>query len=436
MDKRSTQVAGESSVVSLARRAIGAVVILVAAGVTPAFGQQDPDDLGRRLLATPGVRAAVDAAIELEAAVVADQIALCEIPAPPFQEQTRAEAFRARLTALGLERVRIDAVGNVLGERPGRRARPHLVFSAHLDTVFPEGTDVSVTRDGDVLHGPGIGDDCRGLAVVLGVARTLDSGDVETAGPITFVGTVGEEGLGDLRGVTHLFGTELAGEVDRFVSVDGAGLGITNVAVGSTRYRTTFRGEGGHSYGAFGLASPVHALGRLIGAIADFDVPSDPKTTFTVGRVGGGTSINAIAAEAWLEVDLRSEDPATLAALDSRFRRAVETALAEENARWGSGGRLRVETEVVGQRPAGRTPVDAPLVRATLAVSAALNLPLRLSAGSTDANLPMSLGIPAITIDGGGRGSGAHALHETFDLRDSALGSQRAILLAVALTEP
>ncbi len=165
-------------------------------------------------------------------------------------------------------------------------------------------------------------------------------------------------------------------------------------------------------------------------------MPSDPKTTFTVGRVGGGTSINAIAAEAWLEVDLRSEDPATLAALDSRFRRAVQTALAEENARWGSGGRLRVETEVVGQRPAGRTPADAPLVRATLAVSEALSLPMRLSAGSTDANLPMSLGIPAITIDGGGRGSGTHALHETFDLRDSALGSQRAILLAVALTEP
>ena len=379
VDERSTPVAGGSSVVSPARRAIGAV-ILVAACVTPAFGQEDPDDLGRRLLATPGVRAPVDAAIELEAAVVADQIALCEIPAPPFQEQTRAEAFRARLTALGLEHVRIDAVGNVLGERPGRHARPHLVFSAHLDTVFPEGTDVSVTRDGDVLHGPGIGDDCRGLAVVLGVARTLDSGAVETAGPITFVGTVGEEGLGDLRGVTH--------------------------------------------------------ARRLIGAIADFDVPSDPKTTFTVGRVGGGTSINAIAAEAWLEVDLRSEDPATLAALDGRFRRAVQTALAGENARWGSGGRLRVETEVVGQRPAGRTPLDAPLVRATLAVSAALNLPLRLSAGSTDANLPMSLGIPAITIDGGGRGSGAHALHETFDLRDSALGSQRAILLAVALTEP
>ena len=398
--------------------------------------QDDPNGIGERLLARPPVRAAVDAARDLEAEVLADQIALCGIPAPPFGEQTRAEAYRARFEALGLERARIDAVGNVLGERAGQSDRPHLVFSAHLDTVFPEDVDVTVTRDGSILKGPGIGDDCRGLAVVLGVVRALDRAAVRTWGRITFVGTVGEEGLGDLRGVKHLFDTELAGVVDRFVSVDGAGLGVTNVAVGSNRYRVTFRGPGGHSFGAFGLASPVHALGRLVDAIADFDVLTEPKTTFNVGRVGGGTSINAIAGEAWLEVDLRSEDPAALAAVDERFRLAVETALAEENTRWGRGGRLRVETEVVGRRPAGRTPADAPIVRTAVAVSNALGLSLRLSAGSTDANLPMSLGIPAITIDGGGRGFGAHAVAETFDTTDSMLGTERATLLAVALTEP
>ena len=302
--------------------------------------------------------------------------------------------------------------------------------------MFPAGTDVTVTRKGTVLKGPGIGDDCRGLAVILGVVRALGHANVTTAGRITFVGTVGEEGLGDLRGVKHLFETELAGEVDRFVSIDGAGLGITNTAVGSNRYRVTFHGPGGHSYGAFGLASPLHALGRLIDAVADFEVPSDPKATFNVGRIGGGTAVNAIAADAWLEVDLRSADLAALAALDARFRRAVRSALAEEHDRWGQGARLTVDVDMVGDRPAGRTAPDSAIVRAALSVSEALDLPLHLSSGSTDANIPMSLGMPAITIAGGGVGSGAHAEHETFDTADAVRGTERATLLAVALTEP
>lgn len=398
--------------------------------------QRDPTTLGTRMLADPKIRATLDAVLEDEAAVLADQVALCEIPAPPFDEQARAEAYRDRFETLGLENVRIDAVGNVLGGRPGREPRPHLVFSAHLDTVFPEGTDVSVTREGRLLRGPGIGDDCRGLAVVLAVARALDRGDIETTGRITFVGTVGEEGLGDLRGVKHLFDNELAGEVDRFVSVDGAGVGLTTSAVGSHRYRVTYRGPGGHSFGAFGLASPIHAIGRLIEAVARFNVPQDPKTTFTVGRIGGGTSVNAIASSAWLEVDLRSVGIVALDDLDAWFRRAVGAALDAENRRWGSGGRLQVDIEEVGRRPAGQTLPEDPLVQAAIAVTEALGLPVRLSAGSTDANMPMSLGIPAITVDGGGSGVGAHSEAETFDSTDSALGTQRAVLLAVALTEP
>lgn len=408
-----------------------ATVLLSAAGAA----QQQAADLGARLLQRANVRAALEAARAAEAQTIADQIAVCEIEAPPFKEQKRAEDYARRFRELGLRNVRIDAEGNVLGERPGASPRPHLVFSAHLDTVFPEGTDVRVRREGPVLAGPGIGDDCRGLAVVLAVVRALDAGGVRTTGSITFVGTVGEEGLGDLRGVKHLFNESLRDRIDRFVSVDGTGLGITHVAVGSLRYRVTVRGPGGHSFGAFGLANPIHALGRAIAAIAQFDVPAEPKTTFNVGRIGGGTSVNAIPYEAWAEVDMRSSDPAALRSLDARFHRAIDGAVVDEDARWGSRV-LTVEKALVGTRPAGRTPAEAPIVQAAVSVNRALGLPVTLGEGSTDSNMPISLGIPAVTIGGGGRGRGAHALDETFDTTDSWQGTQRAVLLAIALTEP
>src|SRR5437867_5812053 len=222
----------------------------------------------------------------------------------------------------------------VLGERPGQAARPHLVFSAHLDTIFPEGTNVKVKREGTVLRGPGIGDDCRGLAVVLGVIRALEKGRLQTPGTITFVGTVGEEGLGDLRGVKELFRETLKSQIDRFVSVDGTGLGTTYVAVGSRRYRVTFRGSGGHSYGSFGVANPIHALGRAIDAVADFQVQQEPRTTFSVGRIGGGTSVNASPTEAWMEIDLRSADPAALRSFYARFHKAVDQSLAQDIESW------------------------------------------------------------------------------------------------------
>ena len=324
----------------------------------------------------------------------------------------------------------------MIGERKGRAARPNVVISAHLDTVFPEGTDVTTSREGSLLKGPGIGDDCRGLAVLLGIIRALSDGGVRTAGTITFVATVGEEGLGDLRGVKHLFTETLQGQVDRFVSIDGTGFGITNVAVGSLRYRVSFKGPGGHSFGSFGVANPAHALGRAVARIAEFKVPSEPRTTFSVGRIGGGTSINAIPEEAWLEMDMRSSDRDSLAALDGEFKKAVESALAEENARWAGRGQLSVEMTLVGNRPAGgSTSAQSAIVETAVSVSKALGLPYSLDQGSTDANFPMSLGIPAITIDGGGRGSGAHALGETFDATDSWRGTQRATLLSIALAQ-
>jgi acetylornithine deacetylase/succinyl-diaminopimelate desuccinylase-like protein len=400
-----------------------------------AFAQEGPD-IGARLMQDAAVRAAVNAARADEARTIEDQIRLCEIPAPPFKEAARAKALADAFRSIGLTDVRIDREGNVLGERRGRAAGPHLVFSAHLDTVFPEETNVKVTREGRVLKGPGIGDDCRGLAVLLAVVRALDSANVTTPGSITFVGTVGEEGLGDLRGVKTLFNETLKGQIDRFVSIDGTGLGITHIGVGSYRYRVTFKGPGGHSYGAFGIANPVHALGRAIAGISELKVAADPKTTFNVGRVGGGTSVNAIAFEAWMEVDMRSIDPGSLKALDSSFHMAVDQALAAENARWNDNGRITVEKRLVGDRPAGQTSAASPIVLAALSVSKALGLTSGLDEGSTDSNIAMSMGIPAITIDGGGRGAGAHALEETFDTTDSWQGTQRAVLLAIALAQP
>jgi tripeptide aminopeptidase len=410
-------------------------VMLLVCWAAPLGAQTHPAGVANRLVADAAVAAALENLRGEEAWVIERQIELCEIPAPPFQEEVRAAAYRDAFAELGLEDVRIDAAGNVIGVRPGRAARPNVVVTAHLDTVFPPETDVSVSRDGAVLRGPGIADDCRGLAVLLGVIRALQESGVTTAGTLTFAGTVGEEGLGDLRGVKHLFAEELAGRIDSFVSIDGTHLGATHIGVGSRRYRVTYLGPGGHSFGAFGLVSPVHALGRAIDRISRFEVPEDPKTTFNVGRIGGGTSINSIAFEAWMEVDMRSADPASLGELDAMFHEAVAAALDAENARGNGVADLTVDVDLVGDRPAGRTPEETPIVLTAAAVADSLAIPLRLGEGSTDSNIPMSLGIPALTIGGGGIGRDAHSLQESFDTTNSWQGTQRAFLLALALAE-
>src|SRR5687767_14197106 len=296
-------------------------LLLIAVFLQPssASAQQDAANVGAKLLSDPAIKAALEAIRASEPQTIDDQVRLCEIEAPPFKEAKRAEAYARMFREAGLQNVRIDKEGNVLGDRPGSQPRPRLVFSAHLDTVFPEGTDVKVKREGAMLRGPGIGDDCRGLAVVLAVIRALNEAKISTPGTITFVGTVGEEGLGDLRGVKHLFNEEMKGRIDRFVSVDGTGYGITHVGVGSKRYRVAYKGPGGHSFGAFGMANPVHALGRAIAKICDFQVPTSPTTTFNVGPIGGGTSVNSIAFEAWMEVDMRSSDAAALKSIAATF---------------------------------------------------------------------------------------------------------------------
>ena len=368
-----------------------------------------------------------------EPQVIRDQIRLCQIPAPPFHESARGQAMKTAFEQAGLADVRIDRAGNVLGVRHGVADGPQLVVAAHLDTVFPEGTDVRVTRSGARLKGPGIGDDCRGLAVMLSIVRALLRDRVQLRRSITFVADVGEEGLGDLRGVRELFGATLKGQVDQFISIDGAGLFITTGGVGSHRYRVTFTGPGGHSYAAFGTPNPIQAMGRAISKISQIQVPGQPKTTFSVGRVGGGTSINAIPSECWMEVDLRSAGASELAALTAKFDEAVDAGVREENARWTSAQRITVRKERVGERPAGRTPDDSPIVQTARRVAKTLGVTLPENESSTDANIPMSLKIPAVTIGAGGSGAGQHTTGETFDTADSWKGSQYALQLVIAL---
>ena len=385
------------------------------------------------LMQEPTIQAALDAAVRNEPHFIEEQIRVCEIPAPPFHEESRGKEVARLFQQLGLKDVRIDKAGNVIGVRPGASAHPNLLFQAHLDTVFPEGTDVKVKRDGDVLRAPGIGDDCRGLAMMMGVIRALNEAKVQTPGTITFAADTGEEGLGDLRGTKELFNNTLKGQIDKFISVDGTGLRITNVGVGSYRYRATFKGPGGHSFGAFGLANPIQAMGRAIEKIDAFEVPSKPKTTFNVGRVGGGTSVNAIPFECWMEVDMRSSDKDSLETINGKYKAAVQEAIDEENRRWKGRGPVSVSNEVVGYRPAGSTPADSAIVRTAIEVTNLFRAPGDLGEGSTDSNVPMNLGIPAITIGGGGEGSAAHALDESFNTKDSYVGTQRGLLLAVAL---
>jgi tripeptide aminopeptidase len=415
--------------VVMAGLAAGIVATMATGAVLAQSGS--PGDL----MKDPAVKSALDGIKASEPQLIEDQIRFCEIPAPSFKEEVRGQELKRVFTQLGLQNVRVDKVGNVLGDYPGAAPHPHLVLAAHLDTVFPEGTNVKVTRAGAVLKGPGIGDDCRGLAVLVGIIREMKKARVQTPGSITFVANVGEEGLGDLRGVKELFKVTLKDQIDRFVSIDGTGVHVTNVAVGSHRYRITFKGPGGHSFGAFGMANPMGAMGRAIAKIQELQVPKQPKTTFNVGRVGGGTSVNSIPFEAWMELDMRSSDPKALAAVDASIQKVIDESVVEENQRWGSAKTISVTKELVGDRPAGSTPENSAIVRAGLAAATLLGFSTNLGEGSTDSNIPMSLGVPSITIGGGGRGRDAHALTESFDTTDAWMGSQHALLLTIALAQ-
>ncbi len=369
---------------------------------------------------------------KVEDETIREQIKITEIPAPPFKEGQRAEYLMKRFRDLGLHDVRRDSEGNVIAAYPGGGDGPLLVLSAHLDSVFPEGTDVKVRREGNILKGPGISDDSRGLAVMLAVARALTLHKITIGGRLLFVGTVGEEGPGNLRGVRHLFEKELE-EVDYFISIDDVGLKTISTAVGSNRYRVIFRGSGGHSYADFGIRNPMHALGRAMAGIADFQVSSRPKTTFSIGRVSGGTSVNSIAHTVWMEVDMRSQDAEELDKLDRMFKKTVYKALVRENRRWSSGDTLTVEFVTIGKRPTGTLPEKATILQAVSRADQALGIESQYQPGSTDANVPISMGIEAVTLGGGGDGQYKHSLQETFDTTDSYIGTQRIFLAVLEL---
>jgi tripeptide aminopeptidase len=385
----------------------------------------------------PAIKAAMAQMQSLQAWTLDQQVSICEVPAPPFKEQARAEEFKKRMIGFGYESTRIDTEGNVISEIGRAQAgSPTVMIAGHLDTVFPEETNVKTTRVGDRVNGPGIGDDCRGLAVVLTLAKVLKDAKVQPAGRVYLVGNVGEEGPGNLRGVRHLLTKEFVGKIDFFISVDGAGLGsITSRAVGSHRYTVSFEGPGGHSYGAFGMANPMHAMGRAIAKIADLQVPTRPRVTYNVGIVRGGTSVNTITPLAQMDVDMRSEDAAALRDIDTRIRAAIEAGAAEERARWpNSRAGITVKFDTIGIRPTGGQSDDSPIVKVAWAAVEAIGWIPSTSASSTDANLPISMGIPAITINGGGRSFGAHGTEEYYqEMPDSYKGSQLALLIVMAL---
>ncbi len=389
----------------------------------------------RRLAAARAVRDAFRIIEDLDAWALESLVELTEIPAPPFMEEARGRRFAELLAECGADSVRTDAEGNVFGLRRGRRGGRTVALGAHLDTVFPEGTDVTVRRRGDTLFAPGIGDDTRGLVVVLAVLRAMAEAGIETDDDIVFVGVVGEEGLGDLRGMKHIYRDPEAGP-DAWIEVDGGGLSeLVTMGLGSVRYRVTFKGPGGHSWEAFGVANPAHAMSRAVGRFqdaADALTRSGPRASYNVGRVGGGTSVNAIPLESWMEVDMRSASPGSLARIEEVFLAAVDRALEEENALRRNGPPLTVEKLRIGDRPSGETDPNAPLVQRALAATALFGARGRLRRSSTDSNIPIALGIPAVTIGRGGIGSGAHSTGEYWVNVDGHLAIQRALLLVAA----
>ncbi len=380
----------------------------------------------------PRVQEALQHIERREAATVREQLAITEIPAPPFMEERRAEDYLQRMQTLGFDDAYLDSEGNVVAIRPGAGDGPTLLITAHLDTVFPESVDTSVQVRAGRYYAPGIGDDTRGLAVLLSVIDVLNQSGIETVGDIIFSGNVGEEGRGDLRGVKALF-RDLT-DVDGFISVDGVRLTrITAGGTGSRRFEFIFRGPGGHSFGAFGLPSAIHAMGRAIAHISELRTPQFPKTTFTVGTVSGGTSVNSIAAEAIFAIDMRSNDAESLARFEQQAKQAALTAVAEENARWNSES-ISVEFKLIGDRPVGNTPPDSPIVQIAAAAFAQLGITIDgIAISSTDSNVPMSMGIPAITLPGGGEGGGSHSPGEWFEPVNSHLGPQAVLLNILAL---
>jgi len=393
---------------------------------------QTPPSSVRRILDSPEFKTATAFIAGDHQRFVSELVALTQVPAPPFKEQKRGEAFLALMRQLNLSDVEMDGAGNVLGVRKGTGSGPMLAVLAHMDTVFPEGTDVTVRRDGGKFSAPGIGDNTRGLALMLALIRAMDAAKFQTPADILFVGNVGEEGEGDLRGTKFVFQQgKYKDRIRNFIAIDGGDQStITNGGVGSRRYRVTFKGPGGHSYSAFGLVNPAFAMGNAIAKFSRVQVPTEPKTTYSVGVVRGGTSINAIPFKVSMDVDMRSESCDALKKVEDQMLAIVREATDEENkVRSTAEGKIVADPKLIGDRPCGKTAEATPLVQTVSAAVSAFGLKPQLETSSTDANFPMHLGIPAVTI-GRGPSFRAHSLDE-YTLIDPKADAQAA---QVALT--
>jgi len=389
----------------------------------------------QRVLMDPRFQAAEDFVATDHDRFVREIIQITEIEAPPFRETKRGKAFADMLRQSGLSNVEIDSEGNVIGMRKGAGGGPLIAIAAHLDTVFPEGTNVKVRREGTRLYAPGVGDDSRALAVLLEIIRAMDAAKIQTASDILFIGNVGEEGPGDLRGMKYLFQKgPYKDKIKTFFSLDPFGWGndITTAGIGSKRFRVTFTGPGGHSFGSFGLVNPAYSLGNAITKLSKMPVPQRPRTTYNVGVVGGGTSVNSIPFESWMDVDIRSETKEELNKAVETFARLMHEAVDEENhSRSTSQGKIEVEVKLIGDRPFGEISQNAPIVQTASAVIRAFGMSPVYGMSSTDANIPMSMGIPAMTLESGGTGSRNHTLDEWIDVEKST--SLRGIDIAMGV---
>lgn len=360
------------------------------------------------------------------------QVAITEIPAPEFEEKERG-AYMARILAANGLAVRTDSVGNVIGEREGASAKEVVLVVAHLDTVFPAGTPVQVQRVDGRLEAPGISDDGSGLATIAGLARAMDQAKVRTQATVVLCADVGEEGEGNLRGIRELLNT-YKGRLRAVIAIDGAATDyVTTIALGSRRLEISIEGPGGHSWSDFGAPNPITALARGIVEFSRTRLPNEPRTTFNFGIISGGNSVNSIPTEANVKVDLRSEDDSELSRLESELRKVFANAVGEEMAAATEGSPLRLKINVIGVRPAGKLAEDSPLLAAIENADRYLGNRSRLERSSTDANLPLSQGIPAIAIGGGGQGGGAHSVNEWYDPAGRELGLKRALLTILAV---
>ena len=413
-------------------------VIYISLWITPANGQKPtvkaiPDPYAKEISTLTQNKSVIEAFSiidQLEPLTRKEHIELTEIPAPPFHEAVRAQRYKQLLEAAGPHAVWLDSLGNVLLLRKGKKGDRTVVLDAHLDTVFPEGTDVKVRVKGDTLFAPGISDDTRGLIAMLTVFRAMEKANIQTNDNVLFVASLGEEGLGDVRGTRFVVKKN---KIDSWISIDGTEIEeIVNGALGSVRYRVIVKGPGGHSWGAFGLGNPHHAMARGMNYFVQAATPftgSGPKTSFNVGTMGGGTSVNSIPFESWAEVDMRSESPVQLKKIDSLFRVSMKRGLDEYNATIQKGPLLSLDLKLLGFRPSGATSGDSPLIHRTMAAATHFNRMPRLGIQSTNANIPISNGIPAVTIGAGGRSNKEHSLGEWWLNDRGADGIKFALLV-------